>query len=772
MSVNDRNKRYQVSAGNKIYEKGKTINEVSIVVKGKASAVSEYNKTIFGAGTVLGLIAVAKDHYIFDYIAEEDCELFSYGTDENHDAEQVIKGNSHFSGLMVSTVAKQVTAMTAVYDDLVQQCSVLYDTLSECRNSYVSNCKKFSIIPNDFEEIKIEPFPEPMENVTIEKMDFCKNLNEIPSDILNPFFGANSSVTYYIITLISHLAVDLNETIINMIEYLNKNKTLLVGLDKKDLLYSYSQLAFEAGRKGVDISVIMRNIEKIIESVNEISSIKKEVAEQAIKNHKERIEFLYTASHENRREDDEFKLRLNYTEEEIEAAREAVKCSAITILKCAEMENEKGDMFIRLLTSYAALKDRDGTDEASVHIRKQLTEIFYEVYENVFFNYIDSGEKNTVIEMFLNFGYADERLLEDSQIIDLYYLAKTSGDSHIFMLKDWLEQIYRGNEEPSKSEFDIDYQENLREIKKGKLLTPQQEREYLNDQKGKVIYELKNMIKATNKITFGKISSFCPVLSSHNLSDDLQKAYVSSERINSIINKIKETDYSLFYRECMYTNDALGSGSERIMKEVLPYFILMPNFGSRCIMWQEIAGRKKDTPARIVLSVFTSEDLNESLMTAMAKFRWELCKSIQGVHWSDVTNRSLTSEYYDYLQFYKKNREISEKAKEKIKLALQRKANNFKDVFAADYVQWLKYEATGAARLNSFARAIMFEYCPFPKELRQQIEGNPTYSNIIKKFNIGRENKIKRYENVRTLILKNGGKLDEDFEKNLEFYKM
>ncbi len=764
-------KRYSVKKGSLIYKKNEPINELSILIKGRVSAVSIYGRMNFGSGTVLGLSDTNSESYIFDYVAEEDCELFAYYVDENHDAEQIISENKQFSGLMVSTVTKQANALITSYDDLAQQCSVLYDTLSENKKEYLEYCKKFSVVPGDIEEADVEPVDEPGKNVTIERMDYCRNLNEISLDVLKSFFGNNSYVTYYNVLIISALINDLNKAILNMIKYIHKHRNYLIGNDKKDLFYSYSVLAFEVGKKGVDISVILRGVEKIKEAAEEISLIDKNVFERAVTGHKERIDLLYNVE-DDESDGEEFKLHLSYTEEEISKARDDIKNSAEYILSYAEIEKEKADNFVRLLTAFGNLKDRSGTDDEAISIRKQINSVFYEIYEKVFFNYIESNTKDTVIDMFLNFGFFDERLIDESQAIDLYYLNKTTGDDKIFMLKDWLLAIYNGEQEPSKNEFDIDYQENLREIKRNQLLTPEQEREYLSDQKGKVIYEIKNMVRATNRITYGRVSTFCPILSKHNLCEDIQRAYVSPERINSIIESVVKVDYSLFYRECTYRNEAIESGSERIMKEVRPYFILMPNFGSRCIMWQDIAGRKKDTPARFVISAFSIEDLSEQLTDTFAKFRWELCKDLQGVRWSDITSKSLTSEYYDYLQFYKKNRDLTEKAKEKVKLILQKKANSFKDVFAYDYIQWVRYEAGGSPRLNSYSRSIMFTYCPFPKDMREQLAENPLYSQIIKRFERNNLAKLKRYENVRTSILKSGGTIDEDFENNIEFFEM
>ena len=46
-------------------------------------------------------------------------------------------------------------------------------------------------------------------------------------------------------------------------------------------------------------------------------------------------------------------------------------------------------------------------------------------------------------------------------------------------------------------------------------------------------------------------------------------------------------------------------------EEVLPDIILMPNVGSRALMWQETAGVKNDTPARFLFPMFTSMDMED-----------------------------------------------------------------------------------------------------------------------------------------------------------------
>ena len=123
------------------------------------------------------------------------------------------------------------------------------------------------------------------------------------------------------------------------------------------------------------------------------------------------------------------------------------------------------------------------------------------------------------------------------------------------------------------------------------------------------------------------------------------------------------------------------------------------------------------------------------MMTELCgRYRWEMCRKIQGMRWNDVTERSLTSEYCDYMQFYRKNHDLSAETKEKIKNALVKAKNNYREVFVKDYQCWIKYEAKGSCRLNKVAREIVFTYCPFSAETMKALEGQTAYSEAAKKY--------------------------------------
>jgi len=115
------------------------------------------------------------------------------------------------------------------------------------------------------------------------------------------------------------------------------------------------------------------------------------------------------------------------------------------------------------------------------------------------------------------------------------------------------------------------------------------------------------------------------------------------------------------------------------------------------------------------------------MVKMFGRFRWELCRNIQGMQWNDIKVKSLTSEYMDYIQFYRKNRELSEEWREKVKLQIQKGRNNTREIFLMDYEAWVKNESNGSMKLNKVSRELLATYCPFEKGLRTKLNGQRAY---------------------------------------------
>ncbi|MDA1470326.1 hypothetical protein OGZ02_16280 [Brachyspira hyodysenteriae] len=67
---------------------------------------------------------------------------------------------------------------------------------------------------------------------------------------------------------------------------------------------------------------------------------------------------------------------------------------------------------------------------------------------------------------------------------------------------------------------------------------------------------------------------------------------------------ITDIDFSAFYREVLYKNKELNIEKRTSYAEVTPNIILMPTFGSRAIMWEELSSRQKKQYWKILIPLY------------------------------------------------------------------------------------------------------------------------------------------------------------------------
>ncbi len=444
------------------------------------------------------------------------------------------------------------------------------------------------------------------------------------------------------------------------------------------------------------------------------------------------------------------------------------------ILSFSECDEALAQRFSEEVAAYKAMPDKDGTDDADRRFRLSLTNDFYKLYRKVFEMSINETNLPAPVRLFLNFGFVDAELAGIGNSAYLLSILDTFGgdvENGVYTFYEWLMAIYRGKKEPSRNEFDMDYPAYLRDQKKNGKINEQQEKQLADSLVDKVRFELENVFPVVNKMTFGRISTFCPLLSAHNLLKPLHASLVTPAQIIKELNAIRELDFSAFYRESTYNNEEYGIVREYIQVEILPDFILMPNAGIRGAMWQEIEGKRRMTPSRMMLSVIGLENLSQLLTRMIGEFRWEMCKRVQGARWNDVSEPSLTSQYTDYIQFYKKNRELSPDAKEKLRLSLQRAKNSVKEMFVRDYMLWISYEGNGSPRLNKVARPILFTYCPFSSPIRQNLVQHPLYMEMVSRYKLLLTQKLHHMDMLKNKLEKNFGTVPDEILAQIEFLK-
>ena len=121
--------------------------------------------------------------------------------------------------------------------------------------------------------------------------------------------------------------------------------------------------------------------------------------------------------------------------------------------------------------------------------------------------------------------------------------------------------------------------------------------------------------------------------------------------------------------------------------------------------------------------------------------------------------------------FYKKNKDLSEEIKDKIRTQYKNCRNNTREMFVKDYEAWIKYEAKGALRLNKVTRRILYIYCPASVKYRANLEKQPAFTDAAAQYERDRQKKIKELKGFNSNVTKRGGTITKVLEDNLAFYE-
>lgn len=713
-----------------IRREGDRDTQLCIIASGSVRAVGQFSEMILGKGEVLGICETDNIYYPFVYTALEDTTLYVYPYTAPADIASLIAETPGAASMITGSFAGKCCSFLDAYTSLLQDCQNLYDSASKHYDRYQELCSMYHVEPlslpgiGQLSEFTIDSI---MDDWLIE---YYTSLGTTSQAQWKQFYDGRPNACVGFIMKSSEDMMYIMPFCERLHRYLDMIYDLFLSDFNLDLYTFYLALYKQAGEASADIDLNpIRNIlDSMILEINNETHIDKQLIEDRMTEYRECIGTKSTAG---------TSAVIAMNAELLKKAKEELSHSIDTITGYAGIPEVDARRFRTLVQKYTQLTDRNAADDTSRELRKQITALFYDCYRASFFKSLTDPTIPTVIKMFFYFGYVDEDVLGMDNALFLYTLTdKISPDpnGNVFMLYHWLIEIYNGRKAPCINDLNIDYTAYLHNLRVTGKLTADQEAAALRNQEQRVNFEFDNMFRLTNKVTFGRITTFCPILSDHNLYKQLDSALITPEAIHEALQKIRSIDYSAYYRETIYTNPEKGIPKELVQTEILPDIILMPNMGSRGIMWQEITGRKRSSPARMMMSVFSTEELYPTMVRLTGDFRWELCRRIQGVRWNDISERSLTSDYCDYLDTYKRSRDLSPEAKEKLKLAMQKARNSSKEMFVRDYIDYVMFEGIGSIRMNKLARYILFNYCPFSKAVRDNMIGNPLYKEIIERY--------------------------------------
>lgn len=752
----------KVQKGQVIAKKNDKVRYWYLIQQGHVVQKFDFSEIKLEKNSIIGILE--KDIYLCDYVAGEDVVMASFLCENSEDLRKILSGQDKIRNVFLRSAVEQRHNLLSLYSELYNKARQFHMFVETAYNDYKTFCGKYRIEEESFS--KIEHF-NPLTMLHKAENWEINNSFSIVKSYLQEYLSLMEKDDSLTVGVIMEAAAQMRrftQGIGEMEAYLVYNRDILIGESLSDVFRLYFNLAIKMYEKKFGLEPVAGKLDSIARFAEKMNVYNNRMIARRL----------------NEFNDYDFENTNSDSVGNSQRVRKEIDITAVDcmghILEYGGYSDDETENISKMFAEYRNLPDMLSTDSATYALRKKLTTVFYEIYYKVFLKAVNDEESLTpILEMFLNFGFVDLSYVGEEHAKALYELCAhldICKSEHVYTIYEWLKCVYKGEKESSKNDFDLNYHAYLADQYKNGYLTQEQVKEDYNNREKLIEFEIKNMFASVNKLTYGKITTFCPALCDNDLINSIEKMLITAEKLENALNEVRKIDYSVFYREVTFSDAAKGINNERIMKEILPDIILMPNAGTRVMMWQETAGAKNDTPGRFMFPIFTAVDLNDLMLEVIGRFRWEMCRKIQGVRWNDVREKSLTSEYCEYIQFYKKNQDLSTEAKEKIKLALLRAKNNYREVFVKDYVNWIKFESKGSFRLNRISREILIAHCPFVKAVRDELKSNPLYGPAITRFETESGKKLQRYTAVYNKYVLAGGEKLAELKDNILFYEM
>ncbi|MFA9463490.1 MAG: hypothetical protein ACERKN_04295 [Velocimicrobium sp.] len=755
----------QVVKGVSIYEEMEPVESVCLVLKGRILVHRDGMQTILGTGNFLGICDLYSGKNSVSYTAVDNAVVYPFPVKEPEDVRNIIQSNKEYGGLMVASLSRYIRELNGIVTALLNETDELYAFLRDYYERYKEQAKAVSFNVNPFNELESLAVYEKSEVLDLHKAEYYSECASIAVDVQKAFYQTEMICLYHIeeqTELARQLILEASE----ITDYLYVNFKKLYDVGETCLFKQIARLIIELNAKNINPSrELLDLIDRMVEKINTIDLLFEKKAGKNLGIDRDELENLYYIIISG-----EVPAEIAFNVKQKVAS---LQNSMDIIFSIGMIEGAVKEDFIALLERYKKMSDKTATDDASRTLRKELTSLYYTIYKAVFLNSYNKKECPLSVDLFLKYGFLDETLMREDQLEELVELdeEQSRGRCAVYNLKQWLTLIYIGKKLPSKSEFDLDFEEFIRSQRKGNILTDEEAIKCLNDPMARLDYEIHNMFQYNNRLINGQILTFVPFLQESSFITGMKKALVTSSRVNEAIENLNKIDYSVFYREELYDNPEQNVRKEYIVKEVFPDIILFPISGENAIMWQDLSGRKRDSKGRFLLPSFTVKKLEDLFIKVFGRYHWELCRTMQGSAWNNIKYKSLTSEYMDYIQFYRKNRELSEERKEKLKAQIQKSRNNSREVFVIDYEAWIRNESQGAIRLNRVTREILATYCPLEKDIREKLKNQPMFVEAMNRYYKEKAIKNKNLEFSIRAIEKSGNNVPEEILKTLEYYK-
>ncbi|MCR4763037.1 MAG: hypothetical protein K5696_05870, partial [Lachnospiraceae bacterium] len=550
-----------MKSGSILYEHDKdTVKTLDIVAKGVIRATRDYCTIDLPAGSIIGIGETPNSPYTFTYEAgEEDVSLFSYPYESEASLVALFKANPKLLGMLVAGCIRFAKNLQNATVDTMSMARTEYAAVSAAQEDYEKLAISVGAKVREFRDLSWISEPSMLDTARGWHRDFVDDLFTYEAKFKKDFFPIPS-----------------------------------IGLGIGLTIHSYAQ------ESKAFISSIFDYLDSLRRNSEEFMTEYRNLKNRSVPG--------------------------SAKDSVGESMDDSVHHCLDAIAAFARPSSELLDHFRKSLDRFMRHKDRYGSDDDIRRLRRELAADFYELYTSCFIATIGQTWEGIPIgvRMFLLFGFVDEQLAGEENTAKLSSITENfAPDLHcrVVTIVEWLMLIYRGKVMPSKNEFDLDYPNYLISLKRNGDITDAQANQLLNSAVDKLKFEIKNFFLSGNRLTFGRITTFVPVFDRDNVAKPLEMAYLNRKNVSEQIDRLRDIDFKAFCRQGVFSDPANGITTFFTTDEVLPYVILMPNVGSRASLWQEIDAKKRSTPARMIASIFHTENVEDTFIRLVGEFR-------------------------------------------------------------------------------------------------------------------------------------------------------
>ena len=523
----------QIPKGTEIFLENEPAAYVGVLIRGRVLAKSESIKLTLPAGSFLGVFDLSVGHYALDYVAVEDSMMYAFPIrDKKMLRAMLTANNKDYRGLVVNSMTKNFFELSRINAEFHKMADDLYQLLTESYVKYKGFCRdagEGALQLHALENMEAYQDDNPMER---KGFSYYEDLAKVPADIQKSFFGCGMELTMFHIKELSEMIGGLIIDTREVCTYIKEHFLCLYNDGSQSLLSGMMQLTFEAGKKGRQVQGLQQQLDKLLDEFNRMGEILERYMGMPPVVKRERLEKMYTAVLVGEEPAGTEEATTGASDEE---TYQSLRGALQQLIDFSGLSKDSLKVFTEALNTFVHAKDRMSTEDDFRALRRQIADGFYSLYRAVYLRVLKE-EKNMpkVVELFLNFGFTDERLLTKEQTIDLCKIdlsTKNKYHCNLFTIPEWLFAVYSGKRQPSKNEFDMEYVEMLREQKKTGEINAEEEKKLANDPMKKLEYEMQNMFRYNHRIVNGQPSVFVPVLCSEQMMSLPSRAAITKDRM-------------------------------------------------------------------------------------------------------------------------------------------------------------------------------------------------------------------------------------------------